>query len=113
MKNVPWAEDNNQLHQLTSHGHFFINDPRIRSLGILTLEGLEGGNFFFNKEKALHTFKGDIMIQLKQLLQIEIINTSPTLHRQFLFKKKVKCSKCGNFGHTAKNKSCLALGEVD
>ena len=53
VENLPWAEENNQLHQLTAHGHEFINNPRIKSLGLLTLEGLEGGNYFFNKVNML------------------------------------------------------------
>ena len=82
-----WAEDNNQMHQLTAHGHLFLENQRVKSLGLLTLEGSESGNYMFNKDKSLHTFKGDVMTQLEQLFKIEVTNTCPHLHRQLIYKK--------------------------
>ena len=109
-----WAEDNNQIHQLTAHGHKFLDDPRVKSLGLLTLKGLERGNFFFNKEKSLHTFKGDVMLQLEQLFKIEVVNSSPVLQRQLLYNKQVRhCSRCGQEGHREDNRNCPALFVMD
>ena len=88
-----------------------MQSRELNSIGAMSLEGLEHGNWTTKIFENTRVWKGDSKVGNKQLFRFLRMRGSPTLKRASVKmkgtkRKEGKCSKCHQFGHRKNNKNC-------
>ena len=111
-----WVPPANQVHRL-SHVAFFMQSRELSSVGAMSLEGLEHGNWTTKYFESTRVWKGDSKEGNKQLFRLLRLRGSPTMKRAAMLlegakKKEGKCSKCHQVGHRKNNKICPLFSQI-